>query len=96
MSKTIITIRYESDAPYTAQEIEGITTEICDLITDIDGDADASSFTGTAMTEQEEIDAKSQAVVDFLNNAEITSTLSITPEAGGAPITVDFQESTEE
>jgi hypothetical protein len=96
MSKTIITVRYESDAPYTESERSTIMEAIAEVVTDIDNDADGNSFTISAMSEAEEIDAKNQSVVDYLNDSGITATISIVPPTGGAPITVELQESEED
>lgn len=96
MSKTIITVRYESDAPYTEDERTTVLEAIAEVVTDVDNDADGNSFNITAMTENEEIDAKNQSVVDYLNDSGVSAVLSIVPPTGGAPITIELSESDEE
>lgn len=77
MAKTIINVRYESDAPYTEGEKNGILTEIRDIVTEIDVDADANSFNVTAMTEAEEKDAKEKLIKELLESATVSATVSI-------------------
>lgn len=77
MSQTIITIRYVSDAPYTESEAEAILSDVKDMLTDIDGDADGKSFSITARNEAEETDAKVQNVIDYFNESEISATFNI-------------------
>lgn len=77
MAKTIINVRYESDAPYTETEVNGILSEIRDIVTEIDFDADGDTFTVTAMTEAEEKDAKEKLVRELLESATVSATVSI-------------------
>lgn len=96
MTERIVTVTYKTDNNYTAVELDMVKSAMLETVLELDDYADKSSMTISAMSEAESQDAKAMAVVEFLNESQITSTLSIVPPTGGAPITVDFHEVTEE
>lgn len=77
MSKTIVTVRYESDAPYTDGERLTLVEAISDTVMEIDGDAHVDSFTIVAMTEAEEKEAQAKQVKDILESSMVSATVSI-------------------
>lgn len=89
---TLITITYESEAPYTESDVKSILDEVKNSIVEMDGDAVFGSFKMTAHTETEAANARIEEAVTFLSKCDIRARIEIRPVGSGEAITMDLVE----
>lgn len=91
MAKNVVVIRYETDAPYSAQEIEFLKTNFRDFIVEEDGDADKGSVDIQAMTEERAKEERIKDITKFLVTGVVSAKVTIShPDYDD--IEIDFTE----